>query len=41
MGRTSTKVLVLMFLLTFAGPAAVVLAAEEITGPWEMTMDFG
>jgi len=35
------KVLVLMSLLAFAGPAAVVLAAEDITGQWEMTMDFG
>jgi hypothetical protein len=30
-----------MFLLAFAGPVAVVCAAEDITGEWEMTMDFG
>jgi hypothetical protein len=35
------KVLVLMFLLAFAGPVAVVCAADDITGEWEMTMDFG
>jgi len=35
------KALVLMFLLACAGPVAVLGAAEDITGPWEMTMDFG
>jgi hypothetical protein len=30
-----------MFLLAFAGPVAVVCAADDILGPWEMTMDFG
>jgi hypothetical protein len=30
-----------MFLLAFAGPVAVLCAADDITGPWEMTMDFG
>jgi hypothetical protein len=35
------KVLVLSFLLAFAGPVAAVGAADDITGPWEMTMDFG
>jgi hypothetical protein len=45
MGHTARhgnlRVLVLMSLLACAGPAAVVLAAEDITGQWEMTMDFG
>jgi hypothetical protein len=35
------KALVLLFLLACAGPAAVVCAADDITGSWEMTMDFG
>jgi hypothetical protein len=35
------KILVLVFLLAFASPASMLLAAEEITGQWEMTMDFG
>jgi len=35
------KVLVLMSLLALAGPVSVLLAAEDITGQWEMTMDFG
>ncbi len=35
------KVLVLMSLLTFAGPVSVLWAAEDITGQWEMTMEFG
>jgi hypothetical protein len=35
------KALVLLFLLAFAGPVAVVCAADDITGPWEMTMEFG
>jgi len=35
------QALVLLFLLAFAGPVAVVCAADDITGPWEMTMDFG
>ena len=35
------KVLVLMFLLACAGPVAVLGAAEDITGQWEMTLDFG
>lgn len=35
------KALVLMFLLACAGPVAGLGAAEDITGPWEMTLDFG
>ena len=35
------EVLVLMFLLACAGPVAVLGAAEDITGSWEMTLDFG
>ncbi len=35
------KILALTLLLAFAGPAVVALAAEDITGSWEMTMDFG
>ena len=31
----------LMCLLACAGPAPVLLAAEDIAGQWEMTMDFG
>ena len=35
------KVLVLMLALALAGPAALAGTAEDITGPWEMTLDFG
>ncbi len=35
------KVLGLAFLLACAGPAAVVWAAEDIAGEWEMVMEFG
>ncbi len=35
------KVLVLMSLLACAGPVSALLAAEDITGQWEMTMEFG
>ena len=35
------KVLILMLLLAFAGPVSLLPAAEDITGQWEMTMDFG
>jgi hypothetical protein len=46
MGRTVChagvgRTLALVFLLACAGPAAVMLAADDVTGPWEMTMDFG
>ena len=35
------KVLVLVSLLAFASPASILRAAEDITGQWEMMMDFG
>lgn len=41
MRHTNTgKVLVLMSLLAFAGPVSMLLAAEDITGQWEMRMEF-
>jgi hypothetical protein len=35
------KAVFLTSLLAFAGPVSVLVAAEDITGQWEMTMDFG
>jgi len=35
------KILAFTCLLALAGPAATLWAADDITGPWEMTVDFG